>query len=112
MKLAAIAFAALGLAAAAGSAAASSRVTDVDYMRASRCKGLAVALGSDTAGFDAFLKAEGRSRDVSILDRAADEMQRAKREARDANMKERLTAELNGPCMAYLNGGGSAATAR
>ncbi|MDB5418926.1 MAG: hypothetical protein JWP50_2345, partial [Phenylobacterium sp.] len=61
MKVAAIALVALGLA-VAGSAAASSRVTDVDYLKANRCKGLASGMGADTAGLDAFIKTEGRSR--------------------------------------------------
>lgn len=112
MKTAIIALAALNFL-AAGSAVASGRVTDVDYMRAARCKGIATGMGqTDTASLDAFLKAEGRSRDPVILDRAAEEMVRAKRETRDLNMKDRLTAELSGVCTAYINTGGSTAVAR
>jgi hypothetical protein len=102
MKVAAIALATISLA-VAGSAAAASRATDVDYLRANRCKGLAAGLGStDVSGIDAFLKVEGRSRAAYIEQRGEEEMKRAKRETSDANRKDRLVAELNGPCMAYV----------
>ena len=105
MKIAAIAFATVCLA-AAGAAAASQRVTDVDYLRAARCKGLASGLGSvDTSRLDAFLKDQGRTRDASIYERSDAEMRKGRREAGDAEAKGRLNAELNGPCLAYLNGG-------
>jgi hypothetical protein len=92
--------------ATAGAAYASSKVTDVDYLRANRCKGLAEGLGgADTASVDAMIKAEGRSRSDAVVQRASEELSRGKREAGHADLKERLTAELNGPCMAYLSGG-------
>jgi hypothetical protein len=104
MKTTVIAVTLLGLMAAT-SAVAGSRATDVDYLRANRCKGLAVVLGStDTAGLDAWIKAEGRSRLPAVVDRAESELARAKREARDANLKDKLSAELAGPCLAYLGG--------
>jgi hypothetical protein len=103
MKRAAIAFVILGLA-VAGSAAASSQVTDVDYLKANRCKGIAAGMGADTAGFDAFIKAEGRSRMDYVLQRGEEEASRGKREAADANAKDRLTAELSGGCTAYMGG--------
>src|SRR4051794_34089352 len=65
MKIA-IAIAALSLS-AAGAAAAAEHVTDVDYLKASRCRGIAAGLGADTVGLDAFLKAESRSRVDLIL---------------------------------------------
>lgn len=112
MRFAVIGLAALGFL-AAGAASASQRVTDVDYLRASRCKGIATGLGeADTAGLDAFLKAQRRVRDDIVLDRADHEMARARREARDSTMKDQLSAELNGPCMAYRNAGGPPAAAR
>ena len=84
MKIAAIAFATVCLA-AAGAAAASQRVTDVDYLRAARCKGLASGLGSvDTSRLDAFLKDQGRTRDASIYERSDAEMRKGRREAGDA----------------------------
>jgi hypothetical protein len=104
MKITAMTLVVLSLA-AAGSASASSNVTDVDYMKASRCKGLATGLGStDTASLDAFLKTEGRSRSDVIIEKANEEFSRAKREASLADARDRLTAELNGPCMAYMGG--------
>lgn len=103
MKAAAIGLSALSLF-LAGAASASQRVTDVDYLRASRCKGIATGLGdTDTAGLDAFLKSQRNVRDEIILDRAEREMARGKREARDANMRDQLRAELDGPCLAYRN---------
>jgi len=102
MKFAAVLLVAAGLA-TAGAASASTIKTDLDYLKASRCKGLATGLGADTANLDAALKAESRVRAEVIIDRGKDEMDRAKHQAADANMKDRLTAELNGPCMAYLS---------
>jgi hypothetical protein len=109
MKLAAIVLVAAGLA-AAGSAAAATQVSDVDYLKANRCKGLAAGLGADTAGLDAFIKAQGAYRLDYILDRGHEEYARAKRETADANMKARLDAELASACTAYL--GASAKSVR
>ena len=100
MKTAAIALAAVGLF-TAGAASASDRVSDLDYMKASRCKGLATGLGADSAGLDAFLKEQGRSRSQIVVDRGEDEMTRGKREASKSDSKDRVSAELTGPCMAY-----------
>jgi len=112
MKVAAIALTVVSVA-IAGTAVASNRVSDLDYLKANRCKGLAVALGTaDATGLDAFIKAEGRSRDPIILARATEERDRAQHQARDGNMKDKLSAELAGPCTAYMNGGGAPATAR
>jgi len=101
MKLAAILLVAAGLA-TASAASASTIKTDLDYLKASRCKGLATSLGADTTSLDAALKSESRSRNVVVVNRGQDEFNRAKRDAADANRKDRLTAELNGPCTAYL----------
>ena len=100
MKTAAIALVAVGLL-TAGAASASDRVSDLDYMKASRCKGLATGLGADSAGLDAFLKEQGRSRSQIVVDRGEDEMTRGKREASKSDSKDRVSAELTGPCMAY-----------
>ena len=103
MNLLPIAIAAVALA-TAGAASAGARATDADYLKAQRCKGLADGLGGtvDTAALDAFLKTEGRSRQAFVIDRGATEMTRAKREAKSEDRKARLTAELTGPCLAYL----------
>lgn len=98
---------------AAGVAQAGSKMTDVDYLRANRCRGLAAGLGvSDTTSLDALIKTEGLSRVELIYERGQQELERAKREARSLDGKERLTAELNGPCTAYLSGGKTTASAR
>jgi hypothetical protein len=102
MKLAAIAL--IGLA-VAGSAAASTRVSDVEFLKANRCKGLAAGLGADTAGLDAFIKAEGRSRQDVVLRMGGDQLDRAKREAANANLKDKVSAELSGGCSAFMSAG-------
>lgn len=110
MKIALIALAA-SLAAATAASAAAPKVTDVDFMRAARCKGLATSISGviDPAPLDAFLKTERVSRAPYVLDRADEEFERAKREARSADRKDRLTAELTGSCQAYLGAGASLA---
>ena len=109
MKPAAILLAALSLA-AAGAASATERMSDMDYLKANRCLGIAAGLNAaDTAGLNALLKAQGRSRSEPILLRGQDELGRAKRESERASYKEQLTAELNGPCMAYMGASGGGA---
>jgi hypothetical protein len=109
MKAAAVLLFTVGLA-CAGAASASSHVSDLDFLRANRCKGLATGLGSgDTAGLDAMLKAEGRSRSDAVIQRAQEELTRGKRDASKTDLKERVTAELNGPCLALLESGMDAA---
>jgi len=109
MKVAAIALAALTLAASgAAAAAASERFTDVDYIKAGRCRGIAAGMHADTAPFDAFLKAEARTRVDLIMSRADEEGARAKRQAKDANLSAQLSAELSGACTAYMAGGAKA----
>jgi hypothetical protein len=97
---------------AAGSAsAASSKVTDVDYLKANRCKGLATSITGvvDAASLDSFIRSQGASRQAYVVDRGAEEFSRARREAKSQDRKERLTAELTGPCQAYLSGASSVA---
>ncbi|HEY8616278.1 hypothetical protein [Phenylobacterium sp.] len=113
MKAAAIALAALGLAAAAGAASAAERATDLDYMKASRCKGIAETIGSvDTAGLDSFLKEQKKGRQSFVLERANTEFDKARREAKSADRRERLSAELSGACVAYMAGAEKAVAAR
>jgi hypothetical protein len=103
MKLIAIAVAATGMLAAAGSAAAA--VSDVEYLKASRCKGLAESglAQVDTAALDAFMKCERSGRAPYVLERSKVEYDKAKREAKtdSGDRKARLTAELSGPCQVY-----------
>jgi hypothetical protein len=102
MKAAAILIAGVSLI-AAGTAAASPRMSDLDYLRASRCKGIAEAAGVDTAGVDALLKGAKMSRQPVINERAAAEMARAKRDLRGAQ-KDKVSAELSGGCAPYMGG--------
>lgn len=103
-------FATLTLVAAsliAGSASAGSRdVTDVDYLKANRCKGLATSISGvvDTSSLDSFIKSERVGRHTYVVDRGDEEFNRARKEAKSQDRKERLTAELTGPCQAYLSG--------
>jgi hypothetical protein len=103
MKMINIAFAAAGILAVAGSASAA--VTDLEYLKANRCRGLAAAevASVDTAAMDAFLKVEGRTRNSEVIRRGQVEHDKAKRQARNSSAEHRalLVAELNGPCQAY-----------
>lgn len=107
-------FAILALTAAtlavAGSATAAGRVTDVDYLKAARCKGLATGASVDTASVDAFLKAEGKARNTIVVDMAKTEQEKGRREARNADKKAKVDAELAGACTAYLSGSSNLAT--
>ncbi len=87
-------------------ASGSDRTTDVQYLKAARCKGLAASLTGlvDSAALDTFVKQAGRHRTSDVMQRADDEYDRARREARRGGRKETLTAELTGPCQAFLGG--------
>ncbi|HEX5377677.1 MAG TPA: hypothetical protein VFW47_03850 [Phenylobacterium sp.] len=85
----------------AGSAAAADRATDIDFLRASRCRGLAAGLAADTTSIDAFLKTEMRTRDLFVVQRGEEEQARGKRDARRAERAAKASEELNGPCQAY-----------
>ncbi|MDB5446447.1 MAG: hypothetical protein JWQ97_1764 [Phenylobacterium sp.] len=104
MNIAAMTLAAVSLAAAASTAAAAapSPASDMDYLKASRCRGIAAGMGADAAGLDAYLKAQGVVRAPNILERGEQERDHAKRQARGGEGKERLAAELAGPCIAYM----------
>jgi hypothetical protein len=112
MKTTVILLAALAAATVAGAAAASDHLTDLDYLKANRCEGLALGLGAgDTAGLEALIKSEGRNRVEPVYVKGQEELARAKRDAGGTDSKERLSAELNGPCMAYLGGANATASA-
>ena len=99
MNTVAVLATALALASGA-SAAVAAQATDVDYLKASRCRGLAVGLGADASGLAAFVKSQGQARAPFIQERADEEFARAKREAR-GDAKERVSAEFAGACSAY-----------
>jgi hypothetical protein len=112
MKSTVILLAALAAAAVAGAAAASDHLSDMDYLKANRCRGIAEGLGvGGTASLDTLIKSEGRSRVDTIYTRGQQELARGKRDADKTDLKERLSAELNGSCMAYLGGASATASA-
>ena len=79
MKSTVILLAALAAAIVAGAAAASDHLTDVDYLKANRCEGLAEGLGAgDTAGLEALIKTEGPSRVEPIYAKGQEELARSK----------------------------------
>jgi hypothetical protein len=102
MRLFPIAVVLAGIA-VAGSAMAAGRATDVDYLNAARCRGIAGALSADTSALDAFLKAQGRTRIDYILQKADDEQRRGARDAKSPSHAAAATAELSGPCQAFRN---------
>jgi hypothetical protein len=111
MKTAAILLATLGLA-VAGAAAAADHLSDVDYLKANRCRGLAEGYGvGQTASLDAMLKSEGRSRLEIVYARGQQELDRGKRDAGKTDGKDRFTAELNGPCLAFTGAAATTASA-
>ena len=61
------------------------------------------------AGLDAFVKAEGRFRNDVIIQRGSEEFDRARRETRHGDARERLSNELGGACQAYAAGKDTAA---
>jgi hypothetical protein len=110
MKFAAIALAAVATF-AAGAASAGDKITDVDYLKANRCKGLATSIEGvvDPAALNSFIKSERGARASYIVDRGDAEFQRARREAKSADRKARLTTELTTSCQAYLGASTSVA---
>ena len=109
MKAAVIILAAATL--LAGAAQASDRVSDVDYLRANRCSGLASRIDGvvDSAALASFVKDSRGARPEYIVQRGQTEFKRAQREARSEDSRARLTAELTGPCQAFLSGASNVA---
>ncbi|MDO8324391.1 MAG: hypothetical protein Q7T23_15800 [Phenylobacterium sp.] len=103
MRIATATLAAVAALMAAGSALAAAQVTDVDYIKASRCRGIAISAAADTADLDAWLKAASKSRSMSVMDKAAVAEDAGRREAKTTNAerKARLATELSGPCQAF-----------
>ena len=103
MRIATISLAAVATLMAAGSALAADRATDVEYLKANRCRGIAISTAADTADLDAWLKTAGKSRTTSVLDKGAATQDAARREAKTTNeqRKARLAVELSGPCQAF-----------
>jgi hypothetical protein len=105
-----IAAAALMIAATATAAAAqpTARLSDAQFVKAARCKGLAKseALGAvDTSALDAVIKANKRARADFVVDRAMNAQNDAQSEAARADdaRKAELIAERNGACAAFAS---------
>lgn len=104
-----IAIAAIAMTAAVATTASAqpTRLTDVEYLQAARCRGLAAseALGAmNTAAIDAMLKAQTLGRSGYIVDKADQaraEAQRTANRAR-AERKSGLLAERDGACKRYF----------
>lgn len=73
----------------------------MDYLKASRCRGIAAGLGADTASIDAYLKRASAGRGPIVQSRADEEFAKGKRQSRGSDGKARMQAELSGPCAAY-----------
>lgn len=101
-----IAAAALVVAALTAGSATAAEVTDVEFLKANRCKGLATRIEGvvDVDALNKFIKSERGARATYIVDRAETEFKRARKEAESEDRRDRLTAELTGPCQAYVSG--------
>ena len=98
---------ALTCAVATTASARANHLTDVEYLQAARCSGLAAseALGAmDTSSIDALLKAESRGRVGFIVDKAEQAKADAKRVANRAKAERKagLLAERTNTCARYF----------
>jgi hypothetical protein len=106
MNAAAISLASLALAGALSATAVAAPApfaSDVDYLRASRCRGIAEGVGADGAALAAYLKGQESGRAAYIVQRGEDERVHAKRQAKGF-AKAQLEAELSGACQAFAPG--------
>lgn len=107
-RLASVIIIAAAVAAATTASAQGARLSDVQYIKAARCAGLASAetLGStDGSAFDAMLKAQSRGRESYILDKADSARKGALKAAAraDDGAKVNLIAERDGACKSFLD---------
>ena len=102
MRIATIMLTAAATLMVAGSALAAD-VTDVSFIQASRCRGIASVTAAGTTDLDSWLKAASRSRDSSVIAKAANAQDAGRREVKTTNAerKARLAVELSGPCQAF-----------
>jgi hypothetical protein len=101
---------------AAAPALAAERISDGELVRASRCLGLSKAanLGPvDATALQAFVKAQGKSRDLLVQDRAETAERAARSEAGRAKgaQKDALIAERDGACKAMVTAASTAGPA-
>jgi hypothetical protein len=100
--------AAVAISALAFAAQASAAVSDLELLKAARCRGLAASetLGKmDTAKIDAMLKTESSARELAVRTSMINRMTGAQKEANaaDAAKKEKLLAERSSACATWLN---------
>ena len=90
--------------ATAASAQNPARLTDVAYIAAARCEGLAQGAKVDTAAIKSLLVNQDGGRNQYILDRADEVRSDAKRQASHAQgyTLQSINAELSGACQTYL----------
>lgn len=96
--------AACGTLATTASAQNPERLSDVAYIAASRCEGLAQGAKVDTASIKSLLVNQDSGRNTYILEKADQERDNAKHKASNAqgyNLQS-VNAELSGACQAYL----------
>ncbi len=97
----------LAAASLAGAAHAGS-VTNLQFLDAARCRGLAGSenLGKlDTAALDTFLRTEGSARDLAVRTSAKNKIEAARKEAdaAEGDKKAKLIAQRDGDCAVYIN---------
>lgn len=99
------------LMAAGAAGAATHRVSDLDYLNARRCQGLADGLHAtgEAVRLGAFTEAQGRMRISVIKDMGWDEYRRARRQAADPAQAAPRRAELADRCAAIAPSGEEAA---
>ena len=94
---------AAGVAAVTPAGAATPRLSDVAYMNAARCQGLAEGMGRDATAIKQVVANASAQREGFVFDQADAARVNAKREARraDADTRRHLIAESDGACARY-----------
>lgn len=98
-----IAFATLATLGATAASAQPPRLSDVAYIEAARCVGIATSktiASPDAKSMEAWFNSERAGREEFIVEKAEDTLRDAKIQANRANpyMKSQLEAELSGAC--------------
>lgn len=94
---------------AAGSASAASKMSDLQYLEAARCRGLAASEGLgkiDTSKIDAAIREQSGKATLAANRSAQRKLAAAKAEGDSAQgaEKEKLLAERASVCVAYIGG--------
>lgn len=82
----------------------STRISDVDFIRANRCASLATASGvSNATTFTSAIQRQSRGRDEVVVSMARKAGEKAANQVRNANDQRRasLRAELDGVCQKF-----------